>query len=128
MEEINKNVPSLKSVVYPPIPDQEIFLARENRNNLLLREQLRLQSQLFEAKNIRRRQELDRIREFKLPEKETSRGRFQRMQFDDYSLASIALKPQTLVPIRINLELDNLKLRDSFLWNLNGILKLVNLR
>ena len=31
-----------------------------------------------------------------------------------------ALKPETLVPIRIEFDVEHHKMRDTFVWNLNG--------
>ena len=43
--------------------------------------------------------------------------------YDDHDMAAIheaAALPEDLIPIRLDIELDGQKLRDSFTWNKNG--------
>lgn len=42
------------------------------------------------------------------------------MASTDEQLAEIADKQEALVPIRLDLEVEGIKLRDTFTWNLNG--------
>jgi len=50
------------------------------------------------------------------------------MCFDDTDPASVqenALQPENLVPIRLDMEIEGQKLRDTFTWNKNGDLKII---
>ncbi|OQV16516.1 SWI/SNF-related matrix-associated actin-dependent regulator of chromatin subfamily B member 1 [Hypsibius exemplaris] len=52
-------------------------------------------------------------------------GRHQPFCFDDKPpqlVAKQASQPEVLVPIRLDMEIDNVKLRDTFTWNKNEIL------
>ena len=43
--------------------------------------------------------------------------------YDDHDMAAIheqAAKPEVLVPIRLDIDIDGQKLRDTFTWNKNG--------
>ena len=43
--------------------------------------------------------------------------------YDDHDMAAIheqASKPEVLVPIRLDIDIDGQKLRDTFTWNKNG--------
>ena len=43
--------------------------------------------------------------------------------YDDHDMAAVheaAALPEDLVPIRLDIEIDGQKLRDSFTWNKNG--------
>lgn len=46
------------------------------------------------------------------------------MCFDDtdpYSISENAQQPEILVPIRLDMEIEGQKLRDTFTWNKNGL-------
>ncbi|KAI9087746.1 hypothetical protein DFS34DRAFT_678201 [Phlyctochytrium arcticum] len=43
----------------------------------------------------------------------------EEISFSDEQLAEVGQKPEALVPIRLDIELEGLKLRDTFTWNLN---------
>jgi len=48
---------------------------------------------------------------------------FVTISFDDtdpHSVSENAQQPEVLVPIRLDMELDGQKLRDTFTWNKNG--------
>lgn len=50
--------------------------------------------------------------------------------FDDHDPAVIhenAAQLEALVPIRLDMEIDGQKLRDTFTWNMNGNYKLISL-
>ena len=44
--------------------------------------------------------------------------------YDDHDMAAIheaATQPEVLVPIRLDIDIDGQKLRDTFTWNKNGM-------
>ena len=44
--------------------------------------------------------------------------------YDDHDMAAIheaAAQPEVLVPIRLDIDIDGQKLRDTFTWNKNGL-------
>jgi hypothetical protein len=61
-------------------------------------------------------------------EKHTIDFRYQKRKHNSHrywspqQLAALATTPNRLIPIRLDLEYDGIKLRDQFTWNLYGIL------
>lgn len=47
-------------------------------------------------------------------------GSFQQFGFTRDECTAVALKMNSLVPIRLDLESEGWKLRDTFTWNMNG--------
>ena len=48
----------------------------------------------------------------------------QCFSYDDHDMAAIheaASQPEVLVPIRLDIDIDGQKLRDTFTWNKNGM-------
>lgn len=46
-----------------------------------------------------------------------------RLSYDDHDMAAIheaASQPEVLVPIRLDIDIDGQKLRDTFTWNKSG--------
>ena len=49
---------------------------------------------------------------------------FKCFSYDDHDMAAIheaASQPEVLVPIRLDIDIDGQKLRDTFTWNKNGV-------
>jgi chromatin structure-remodeling complex subunit SFH1 len=40
----------------------------------------------------------------------------------DVQMENAALAEEVMIPIRLDIDLDSFKIKDSFMWNMNGII------
>jgi SNF5 / SMARCB1 / INI1 len=94
----------------------ELFIRREKENIRLTQRQQQEQAKLLTNMILRRQFKAVQV------ERKGDWGRFQNFAFTGEDLDKIAEKDESLVPIRLDLESDGYRLKDTFTWNLNGML------
>jgi hypothetical protein len=104
---------------YPALHPKDLALciSREKYNS----EQLRIQitnQKLLETQLLEKSQ-YKKVIQHTTPQ--PGWGRFQSLKFSKYDLQKIAEKELSLVPIRLDIEFEGYRLRDTLTWNLNGI-------
>lgn len=75
------------------------------------------QQTLFQEKMLERQRVLEALRAPPAPAH--ARGRFQRVHFTRSDMQTMADKQLKLCPIRLDLDFDGYKLRDTLVWNLH---------
>lgn len=106
---------------YPQISNEEleICIDREKTNRKLYIEQEKAEQNLIDTL-IRQKQFIRMPVAPKISISRKNLGRFQKIEFPKECLQRAAEIDQNLVPIRIEIELEGYKLRDTFTWNSHG--------
>ncbi|KAJ3300690.1 SWI/SNF chromatin-remodeling complex subunit [Borealophlyctis nickersoniae] len=102
----------------------ETYQQREKAHDTAYRQQRQAQEQLFQQKkehiNFLREQQ-KRVEPFELVLSRKRKFRStKQFSFTEEDLHQVAERKEALVPIRLDLEADGIKLRDTFTWNLHG--------
>jgi hypothetical protein len=95
-------------------PKVQDFIAKENKYDLLYKAQLVQHYRLLHEKQTEKQELIRHLSQPQKPQKKTQ----PRLEFRQKDLLEIAHRNVKLVPIRLDLEHEGQKLRDTFTWNL----------
>ncbi|KAJ3035715.1 SWI/SNF chromatin-remodeling complex subunit [Rhizophlyctis rosea] len=108
----------------------EMYLQRERAHELGIKQQREMQQQFYQEKKreidwlsqmirVEQKAGADEGLEFEIVYPKKRKRQTREIVFTEEEMESVADQKEVLIPIRLDLEVDGVKLRDTFTWNLN---------